>query len=93
MKSNYSIIKFLCILFISACSNNITASDSAKSWIGRSISKYESLPPKTTPIIRELSNGVKEYEYQPYQSNPSCTVTYMVDANGIIKNYRLSGKC
>jgi hypothetical protein len=80
-------------LFISACTNNISVNTSAQSWIGKSITQRVEVSPKRAPIIRVLKNGVKEYEFHPYESYPSCTIAYTVDETGIIQSYQVSGKC
>lgn len=78
---------------MAACSNNISADKSAQSWVGKSIVHRISVTPKITPTTRILNNGIKEYEFNPYQSYPSCAIIYKVNADGIINSYQIAGIC
>ncbi len=60
-------------------------------WVGHSIN--ERLEMRKPDHVRDLGNGMKEYEYSYYSIDPSCVHYWMVDKNGIIIGYRYEGKC
>ena len=92
MKLNYLFLG-LC-LGISSCSNIATPESIAKSYVGRSIVSENEDRNKKIILMREINGNLKEYEYKPaIRDFPSCVITWIVDANGIVKSYRLSGKC
>ena len=92
MKLNY-----LCLglsLGISSCSNIATPESIAKSFVGHSIVTQSETFNTKTILVREVNDNLKEYEYRPsIRDYPSCIIIWTVDPNGIVKSYRLSGKC
>jgi len=79
-------------LFVSACSYFVSWDDSVKGGVGRSIVDIQRIW-GVPDEIRELPNGDKEYKYWLKKLDPSCIHYWIVDPQGIIRNYRYAGRC
>lgn len=79
------------MLLLAGCSYFVSWDDVSKKYINRPVFEFETW--QNPDEIKTLPDGQQEYKYWLKKLDPSCIHYWIVDAEGIITDYRYEGRC